>query len=131
MRFLTDPRRNAGAHSIAIVEMTNELQSAYEMYYHKFSTILALLFVLGRQNPDSKISSENSSKSSKALSVEMMCLRRCLLTQEKPMLCCSPSEMFDDNHALKLNHNVIVYDLLGRRRAKRQSSHRPWLVAFS
>ena len=47
--FLTDPRRNAGAHSIAIVQMANEPQSAYESHYRNFSTIPALLSALRRQ----------------------------------------------------------------------------------
>ena len=90
-RFLTDPRLNAGAHSIAIVEITNEPQSPMNLHYHNLSTILALLSALRRQNPESKISSEKSTKSSKALSVEMTCLRRCLLTREKIALRCFPS----------------------------------------
>ena len=39
--------------------------------------IMALLSALRWQTPDSKNSSENITKSSKALAVEMKCLRRC------------------------------------------------------
>ena len=35
--FLTDPRRNAGAHSIAIVQVANEPQSADELHYCSYS----------------------------------------------------------------------------------------------
>ena len=86
--FLTDLCRNAGAHSIAIVEMVNELQSAHELHYCNFSMIPAFLSALQRQHTDSEISSENST-SSKALSVEMTCLLR--LTPENPVLRCSSS----------------------------------------
>ena len=50
--FLTDPRRNAGAHSIAIVQMANEPQSAYESHYRNFSTIaIAVAFCLATAKP--------------------------------------------------------------------------------
>ena len=51
--------------SIAIVQMANEPQSAYESHYRNLGTILSLLSALQWQNPDSKISSENITKSSK------------------------------------------------------------------